>query len=229
MTSFCIRHDSLFQLRICSSGFNLLRAFLIVVGISMLYEFTLLQGYYDVIHWLKFFFLVSLHNPEETTIDHSSNHKWWFWISQRKVTWRYLSWLNKHKSCRARVLLGLAELAFHKTKANWSVIQNSLSLPFLCPKYVHYFFTFLLTWSPVHDPGRKKNRTWLRQRTLRVISLFFFSIVHQVAKITSNRASFHCLYWFNKSQHYSLLRLISFNLFSNKLTWTVKKWIPKSP
>lgn len=182
----------------------------------------------------SFFYLVSLHNPEETTIDHSSNHKWWFWISQRKVTWRYLSWLNKHKSCRARVLLGLAELAFHKTKANWSVIQNSLSLPFLCPKYVHYFFTFLLTWSPVHDPGRKKNRTWLRQRTLRVISLFFFlffffSIVHQVAKITSNRASFHCLYWFNKSQHYSLLRLISFNLFSNKLTWTVKKWIPKSP
>lgn len=50
MTSFCNWHDSLFQLRICSSGFNLLRTFLIVHLISMLYEFTLLQGYYDVIH-----------------------------------------------------------------------------------------------------------------------------------------------------------------------------------
>ena len=75
MTSFCIRHDSLFRLRICGSGFNLLRVFLIVVRINILYEFTLLQRYYNVMHELKFFFVVSLHNPEETTLDHSSNHK----------------------------------------------------------------------------------------------------------------------------------------------------------
>ena len=34
MTSFCIRHDSLFQSRICSSGFNFLVAFAIVLSLE---------------------------------------------------------------------------------------------------------------------------------------------------------------------------------------------------